>query len=52
MKMDMPRSAVRMDDNDEFSAVYRQRNLNVAKQDFEEVESTSEYRETHYFNKT
>jgi hypothetical protein len=30
-------------------AVYRQRNIAVAKQDFEEVESTSEYRETHYY---
>lgn len=51
-RMAAPKSSVRMDRAMEERAVYNQRNLVVAKQDFEEVESTSEYRETHYFNKT
>lgn len=51
-RMAAPKSSVRMDRAMDERAVHNQRNLVVAKQDFEEVESTSEYRETHYYNKT
>ena len=41
-----------MDSDEEEREIYNHRNVTVSKQDFEEVESTSEYRETNYYKVT